>query len=97
MGQGGVKDLKRHEQTDVHSRAEKSNVRAIRISAQSGTKQRSRLKLNLSLFLENTTLHALCLADHAAKLFASMFPDSTIAKEFKCSHTKATAILKVIA
>ena len=39
---------------------------------------------------------ALFLADHAAKLFASMFPDSTIAKEFKCSRTKATAILKGI-
>ena len=26
-----------------------------------------------------------------------MFPDSSIAKDFKCSHTKATAVLKVIA
>ena len=26
-----------------------------------------------------------------------MFPDSYIAKDFKCSHTKATAMLKVIA
>ena len=25
-----------------------------------------------------------------------MFPDSSIAKDFKCSHTKATAVLKVI-
>ena len=26
-----------------------------------------------------------------------MFPDFSIAKDFKCSHTKATAVLKVIA
>ena len=26
-----------------------------------------------------------------------MFPDSSIAKDFKCIHTKATAVLKVIA
>ena len=37
------------------------------------------------------------LADHCTKLFQSMFPDSAIAKSFKCGRTKATAILKVIA
>ena len=37
------------------------------------------------------------LADHCTKLFKSMFPDSSIAKDFKCSRTKATAVLKVIA
>ena len=31
------------------------------------------------------------------KLFKLMFPDSSIAKDFKCSHTKATAVLKVVA
>ena len=37
------------------------------------------------------------LTDHDTKLFASMFHDSEIAKGFKCGHTTATAILKVIA
>ena len=37
------------------------------------------------------------LADHATKLFSSMFPDSAITKDFKCGRTKAAAILKVIA
>ena len=37
------------------------------------------------------------LADHATKLFSSTFPESAIAKDFKCGRTKATAILKVIA
>ena len=37
------------------------------------------------------------LADHCTKLFRSMFPDSEIARDFKCSWTKATPVLKVIA
>ena len=36
-------------------------------------------------------------ADHCNRFFHSMFPDSVIAKDFKCGRTKATAILKVIA
>ena len=31
------------------------------------------------------------LADHATKLFSSMFPDSAITKDFKCGRSKATA------
>jgi hypothetical protein len=40
---------------------------------------------------------ALAVADHCSKLFSSMFPDSEIARAFKCGRTKATATLKVIA
>ena len=40
---------------------------------------------------------AFLLADHCNRLFPSMFPDSVLAKDFKCGQTKATAILKVIA
>ena len=34
------------------------------------------------------------LGDHAGDLFRRMFPDSKIAKQFKCGRTKATAIVK---
>ena len=37
------------------------------------------------------------LGDHCTKLFKLMFPESSIAKDFKCSRTKATDVLKVIA
>ena len=40
---------------------------------------------------------ALAVADHCSKLFSSMFPDSDIARAFKCGRTKATATVKVIA
>ena len=99
MGQGGVKGFKRHEQTDLHSRAEKSNVVAMHLSSYFSPVRREaaiEAEVKFGYFLGKHHLN-LCLADHAAKLFASMFPDSTIAKEFKCSRTKATAILKVIA
>ena len=39
---------------------------------------------------------ALAVADHCSSLFSSLFPDSSIAKAFKCGRTKATAIVKVI-
>ena len=40
---------------------------------------------------------AFSVADHCSKLFPSLFPDSAIAKAFKCGRTKATAIVKVLA
>ena len=39
---------------------------------------------------------AFALADQCSKLFPTLFPDSEIAKSFKCGHTKATAIAKVL-
>ena len=58
---------------------------------------KEQLKLKLSLGIFWRAPFALSLADHATKLFTSVFPDSTIAKEFKCGCTKFTAILRVIA
>ena len=37
---------------------------------------------------------AFLASDHASKLFATMFPDSQIAKKFSCGRTKTTAIVK---
>ena len=36
------------------------------------------------------------LGDHCTKQFKLIFPDSSIAKDLKCSRTKATGVLKVI-
>ena len=99
MGAGGPKDLKRHEQTVLYSRAEKSTVGALPLNSYFGPVRHEAVieaEVKFGYFLGEHHL-ALSLADHAAKLFASMFPDSFIAKDFKCGRTKATAILKVIA
>ena len=77
MGQGGVKDLKRHEQTDLHSRAEKSNVVAMHFSSYFSPVRREaaiKAEVKFGYFLGEHHLN-LCLADHAAKLFAYMLPD----------------------
>jgi hypothetical protein len=37
---------------------------------------------------------AFLASDHATKLFSRMFPDSEIAKKFRCCRTKTTAIIK---
>ena len=50
MGQGGVKDLKRHGRTALHTRAEKSAVGMIPLGSYFGPVRRERtLKLKLSL------------------------------------------------
>ena len=100
MAHGGVKDLRRHEHTALHSRAEQSIVGAMPLSSYFGS-DRGRTavieaEVKFGYFIGEHHL-AFNLADHASKLFPSMFPDSAVAKEFKCSRTKATAILKVIA
>ena len=89
MAHGGVKDLRRHEHTALHSRAEQSIVGAMPLSSYF-------VEVKCGYVLREHHL-AFNLADHASKLFFSMFPDSDVAKEFKCSRTKTTAILKVIA
>ena len=74
MRQGGVKDLKWHEQTDLHSRAEKCNVGAMPLSSYFGPVRRKaaiEAEVKFGYFLGEHQL-ALRLADHDTKLFASM-------------------------
>ena len=46
-----------------------------------------------SLFVAKHNL-SFMTSDHANKLFVKMFPNSEIARKFKCSRTKTTAIVK---
>ncbi|GFN84467.1 hypothetical protein PoB_001097300 [Plakobranchus ocellatus] len=39
----------------------------------------------------------LLVADHVGKLFRAMFPDSEIAKQYTCAHTKTRRIIDVLA
>ena len=83
----------------MHSRAEKSHVAAKPLSSYFGPISETAVieaEVKFRYFLGEHHL-AFKLADHATMLFASMFPDSEVAKNFKCGRTKATAILKVIA
>ena len=98
MAHGGVKDLKKHKNTAL-SHSERSTVGALPLSSCYGPVRSSEVleaEVKFGYFLGEHHL-AFNITDHASKLFSSMFPDSAIAKEFKCGRTKATAILRAIA
>ena len=91
MAQGGVKDLRKHESTALHSRSERSTVGAMPLSLYYGQSFRgpavTEAKVKFGYFLGEHHL-AFKLADHATKLFSSMFPDSAIAKKFNVAALK---------
>ena len=93
LSKGGSKDLRRHEQTSLHSQWDSASSGSSSLDAIFGP---SRAAIKFGYFLGEHHLRFL-LADHCGKLFSSVFPDSVIARDFKCSRTKATAIVKVIA
>ena len=95
--------MRRHEATTLHTSAR----RAVRSSASlrdfvsvgPGPRRDQavvKAEVKFSYFIGEHHL-ALAVADHCSKLFSSMFPDSDIARAFKCGRTKATATVKVIA
>ena len=99
----GTKDLRKHEQTCIHQAVKKSQSGATSLtscfsSARGPTREQSVIEAEVKFgyFLGEHHI-PLCVADHRAKLFVSMFPDSAIAKSFKCGWKKATAIVEVVA
>ena len=94
--------MKKHELTSVHQAASVS-VRSTRsltsyFSNTPGPKREQAVveaEVKFSYFIAEHHL-AFALAD-CSKLFPSLFPDSDVAKSFKCGRTKATAIMKVVA
>ena len=96
MGQGGTKDLRRHQETALHSRSEKSSVGSMSLRLYFGPvrgKQVVEAEIKFGYFLGEHHL-AFRLADHASKLYV---PQLCCGKRFKCGRTKATAVLKVMA
>ena len=90
LGQSGTKD---HEQTNLHIKSQQ-DFSALTFLLRKESVIMAEIKFGYFLGEHHLPL---LLADHCNQLFRSMFPDSTIAKDFKCGHTKATAIiLKVI-
>ena len=100
---GGQKDLRKHEATTVHMPASRAvcTSASLRDYISSGPGPRRdqavvKAEVKFSYFIGEHHL-ALAVADHCSKLFPRMFPDSDIARAFKCGRTKATATVKVIA
>ena len=97
LGRGGTRDLRRHQETKLHKHSEKDGVGVLPLQSYFGPIREESVihaEVLLAYFLREHHL-AFQLGDHCTKLFKLMFPDSSIAKDFKCSRTKATAVLKV--
>ena len=101
---GGTKDLRKHEQTALHQSASRSvagtSSPKTYFPAQSSGPKRElatiEAEIKFPYFIGEHHL-ALALADHCSQLFPSLFPDSPIARSFRRSRTKATAVVKVVA
>ena len=99
LGKGGSKDLRKHEQTSLHGTWDRASTGSSSIDTYFGPGRGASVveaEIKFAYFLGEHHISFL-VADHCSKLFRSMFPDSVIAKDFRCSRTKATAVLKVIA
>ena len=98
LGRGGTRDFRRHQETKLHKHSEKDDVGVLILQSYLRPIREEfviRADVLFTYFLGEHHL-AFQLGDHCTKLFKLMFPDSSIAKDFKCSHTKTTALLKVI-
>ena len=83
LGQGGTKDLKKHEQTYLHIKSQQgfSGIRPLHSYFGPIRKESVIMaEIKFGYFLGEHHL-PLLLADHCNQLFRSMFPDSTIAKD----------------
>ena len=93
LGRGGTRDLRRHQETKLHKYSEKDGVGVLPLHIREESVIHA--EVLFAYFLGKHHL-AFQLGEHCTKLFKLIFPYSSIAKDFKCSHTKATAVLKVI-
>ena len=99
LGRAGTRDLRRHQVRKLHKHSEKDGVGVLPLQSYSGTIREESVinaEVLFAYFLGEDHL-TFQLGDHCTRLFKLMFLDSSIAKDFKCSRTKATAVLKVIA
>ena len=99
LERGGTRDLRRHQETKLHKHSEKYGVSVLPLQSYFESIREESVICAEVLFAYFLGKHHLTfrLRAHCTKLFKLMFPDSSIAKDFKCSRTKATAVLKVIA
>ena len=96
LGRGGTRDLRRHQERN-YKHSEKDGVCVLPLQSYFGLIRVESVIRAEVLFVYFLGEHHLVfqLGDHCTKLFKLMFPDSSIAKDFKCCRTKATAVLKV--
>ena len=97
LGIGGTRDCRRHQEMKLHKHSKRCGCTASIFILWDN--KRGVFNMCRILFAYFLGVHHLAfqLGDRCTKQFKLMFPDSSIAKDFKCSRTKATGVLKVIA
>ena len=99
IGHGGENDITRHAATPKHKECVESLQKQRKLTDWGASSATSDLDQNVTkaelLFAGFLVEHNLPLAtaDHAGKLFTSMFPDSRIANKHKCGRTKTSHML----
>jgi hypothetical protein len=99
----GAYDIKQHIDTNKHmtkARAVKAMSGSMGKFVSSSNKTDLPRSIRAEVMLTDFVLEhnlPLAVADHATSLVKKMFPDSTIAEDFKCRRTKMTEIVKTLA
>ena len=97
IGHGGVNDVKKHLTTSKHQEmlTATSSSNSLRALFQQSSIEESVTRAEV-LFANFVAEHNLpfMVADHFTHLTTTMFPDSQIAKAFRCAATKTTCIIK---
>lgn len=95
---GGFRDLTKHENTTIHESRSRdvstSTSPSSFINKTHGPRRNSSVvaaEVRFSYFVGEHHL-PISIADHCTKLYPLMFPDSAIARSFRCSRTKTTSI-----
>ncbi|XP_064420517.1 agouti signaling protein 1 isoform X2 [Latimeria chalumnae] len=92
----GAKDIERHSTTEMHKKAVhclKGQMKTSFFQPKDDIADKvitAEVKNAIMMAHHNT---ALCLADHLTPMIHSNFPDSDIAKLYKCGRTKTACIL----
>lgn len=87
--EGGLKDLKRHGESEGHIRQVFMSTWSVHESMYSKAARAEAIPCNMVVEHNLPFL----LMDHLPALIVHAFPDSKIAKEVKCARTKSTAVI----
>ena len=96
--EGGLKDLKKHGESEAHIKLAKAGVgQRTLVLTWSASESTSTKAVRAEAILCNMLLEynlPFLLMDHLPGVIVHAFSDSKIAKEVKCARTKSTAIVK---
>ena len=98
LGKGGTRDLRRHQETKLHKHSGRwCGCTASTVLLWANKRGVCNPCRSILRIFPWRILSCLSIGRSLYQLFKLMFPDSSIAKDFKCSCTKVTDVLKVIA